>query len=547
MSNTPLRFDSLLVRTLATDLDRRLAGGRLRGWQLDSRERRLILWLHQATLTWHLHPARGWPILGAASPPAGRTPWRRARLVGVTVPADERWLDLQFRLPDGATARLVVELLTNQWNAIAVDPEGRIEALLQARRDRTRTLRVGLPYTVVPGSPRAGSTTPLDRAAWLPLLRDVPPPDRPAALIQAVAFTSPINAAHILGPAAEAGAESQLAAAYHRYRELLATAGTHAYLLTDTRQPYPHALGTDSPPRADLWVVFSELARRSGEEIGPPVHQIALERVRRALARARRRASRLRQELAGAKDEARRLRWEADLLLSQLAGVPRGARQATLDDFSGGSVVVTLDPALSARENADRRYGEARRRERAATVLPKLLARVAAEVPRLTDLADRLARDQAAPEELERWGEVHGGRVRKRVSAPLPYRRYRTTSGLEVRVGRNRRDNDALTFHHSHPNDVWLHARAVAGAHVVLRWSNPDAGPPGPDLVEAAVLAAVHSRSRTSGTVAVDWTRRKYVRKPRKAPPGQVVMERARTVFVVPDPDVVQRLRIEDD
>jgi predicted ribosome quality control (RQC) complex YloA/Tae2 family protein len=79
---------------------------------------------------------------------------------------------------------------------------------------------------------------------------------------------------------------------------------------------------------------------------------------------------------------------------------------------------------------------------------------------------------------------------------------------------------------------------------VVLRWSDKDANPPQQDLAEAAVLAALHSKSRTSGTVAVDWTRRKYVRKPRKAKPGSVLLERSKTIFVEPDSAVEERLRV---
>ena len=123
----------------------------------------------------------------------------------------------------------------------------------------------------------------------------------------------------------------------------------------------------------------------------------------------------------------------------------------------------------------------------------------------------------------------------------LPYRRYQSSGGLEIRVGRGPRDNDALTFRHTHPEDIWMHARGAAGAHVVLRWGKPDP-PPSRDLAEAAVLAALHSGARGAGVVPVDWTWRKYVRKPRKAPPGSVVPSRTTTLFVEPDPALPERL-----
>jgi predicted ribosome quality control (RQC) complex YloA/Tae2 family protein len=42
----------------------------------------------------------------------------------------------------------------------------------------------------------------------------------------------------------------------------------------------------------------------------------------------------------------------------------------------------------------------------------------------------------------------------------------------------------------------------------------------------------------------VDWTFRKYVRKPRKSPPGQVLVEREETLFVEPDAALLERLAV---
>jgi predicted ribosome quality control (RQC) complex YloA/Tae2 family protein len=123
-----------------------------------------------------------------------------------------------------------------------------------------------------------------------------------------------------------------------------------------------------------------------------------------------------------------------------------------------------------------------------------------------------------------------------------PFRTYRSSGGLDIWVGRGAESNDTLTFHESSPRDVWLHARDAAGAHVVLRWTSDDP-PPARDLEEAAVLAAWHSKSRGSGLVPVDWTRRKYVRKARGGAPGLVLVQRSETIFVTPDERVERRLR----
>jgi hypothetical protein len=67
------------------------------------------------------------------------------------------------------------------------------------------------------------------------------------------------------------------------------------------------------------------------------------------------------------------------------------------------------------------------------------------------------------------------------------------------------------------------------------------------DLEEAAGLAALHSKARSSGTVAVDWTRRKHVRKPGGAPPGRVMISHAKTLFVQPDAALEERMRTDGD
>ena len=73
---------------------------------------------------------------------------------------------------------------------------------------------------------------------------------------------------------------------------------------------------------------------------------------------------------------------------------------------------------------------------------------------------------------------------------------------------------------------------------MILRWRDPEGAPPARDLEEAARLAAYYSKARSSAIVPVDWTRRKYVRKPRGAAPGSVVPQRVKTLFVEPEGEV---------
>jgi predicted ribosome quality control (RQC) complex YloA/Tae2 family protein len=102
-------------------------------------------------------------------------------------------------------------------------------------------------------------------------------------------------------------------------------------------------------------------------------------------------------------------------------------------------------------------------------------------------------------------------------------------------VGRSDADNDVLTHELARPHDVWLHVHGAQGSHVVLR--RTDGGrvtPPRPIVEAAAQAAAFFSRARHSRLVPVIVTEKRYVRKPRRAPPGTAVCLRERTLMAMP-------------
>jgi len=302
--------------------------------------------------------------------------------------------------------------------------------------------------------------------------------------------------------------------------------------------------GLPGRPAQSLLDAFAECAAREGDAgeaaaiLGPEL----LARLEHATGQAARRVTSLEVELRELPDPVA-LRSTGDLILARYHEVPAGAVSATLTGFDGEAVIVELDPAEPAHANASRYYDRAAKSERAAERLPVLLDKAAAELSRLEELAQAVRAGEAGEAEVVALlGPAPSGRGRDASAPSLPYKKFRSSGGLEIRVGRGAKHNDDLTFHHSAPNDVWLHALHAAGAHVVLRWQGPGR-PPARDLEEAATLAALHSKARTSGSVPVDWTLRKYVRKPRKSPPGRVLVERAETVFVEPDESLIERLQ----
>jgi predicted ribosome quality control (RQC) complex YloA/Tae2 family protein len=112
-------------------------------------------------------------------------------------------------------------------------------------------------------------------------------------------------------------------------------------------------------------------------------------------------------------------------------------------------------------------------------------------------------------------------------------RRFRSSDGYEIIVGRNDRENDALTFRVARPNDIWLHAADYPGSHALIRNSKRDS-PPHRTITEAAELAAFYSQAKRENKAAVHYALKKFVSKPPRSRPGLVRLSSFKTILVEP-------------
>lgn len=227
------------------------------------------------------------------------------------------------------------------------------------------------------------------------------------------------------------------------------------------------------------------------------------------------------------------------LLLSHLDAVPRGASSVDIEDGSTHSV-IPLDPRISATRNAQRYYDRAKRaraaRNEAALRRPPLLERRALALQLLDDVSQLRSCDDlrvfAADHEEELTAFGIGPKAREREQ--IPFRIFTVDGGFEVWAGKSSENNDLLTLRHAKPNDLWFHARGAGGSHVVLRVGTGSGEPGKRARQQAASIAAYYSKMRNAGMVPVAVTRKKFVRKPRGAPPGTVALDREEVLFVPP-------------
>lgn len=225
-------------------------------------------------------------------------------------------------------------------------------------------------------------------------------------------------------------------------------------------------------------------------------------------------------------DIAAQDRQEADLLMAYAHTVPAGAASVALPAFDGsGEQRVALEPNLSAVQNAEKRYTRARRREE---VYERLAEREPVLKQELQEAQARAAHlDSATLEELEALAaQLQTERPEKSQYGT----RFTTPGGLEVLVGRNNKENATLTHRLGRSLDYWFHAQGYPGSHVLVRSGGKELTPT--DILYAAQLAATHSKARGSSNVPVDYTRIKFVWRPKGAPAGQVHYTDQKTVFV---------------
>lgn len=220
--------------------------------------------------------------------------------------------------------------------------------------------------------------------------------------------------------------------------------------------------------------------------------------------------------------------------------VPPGTGEITIEDFyeNQDDITIPLKENTGLAQNAEYYYTKAKDArksyENARKRLPKekkelqlavSLLNEVQKIDRLWDLDSWLKENK---ESLHHFG--FGSTEDKQLSSP--YRKFKIGK-YEVWIGKNAKSNDQLTGL-AHKEDIWLHARGVAGSHVVIRMGNQKEYPPKHVILQAAGYAAFYSKAKGMKTVPVMYTKCKYVRKPKGSPPGAAVLDREKVEIVPP-------------
>ena len=250
-------------------------------------------------------------------------------------------------------------------------------------------------------------------------------------------------------------------------------------------------------------------------------------------------------------EQMEKCRLYGELLTANLHSLKSGTDTAAVDNYYADPVeriAIPLDRQLTPGENAQRYYKKYQKLKAARDMAIVQREQTLSELNYLEGQLDNLTKCTAENElselieELKDQGYIKrdkGGKKKMKLAASKPMH-FVSSTGTDIYVGKNNRQNDELTLRFASPNDIRKHAKNIPGSHVIVKGaSEQDTA----TMTEAALLAAYYSRARGSENVAVDYTPRKYVKKPAGAKPGMVIYTTNKTAYVTPSEEAVAGLK----
>jgi predicted ribosome quality control (RQC) complex YloA/Tae2 family protein len=240
---------------------------------------------------------------------------------------------------------------------------------------------------------------------------------------------------------------------------------------------------------------------------------------------------------------------KGELLKANFNLVKKGMEAITLKDYyhqSGdSSLTIELDPSLSPPQNIERYFKRHKKYIRGKVEIAKHIEITKNEIAQLHRKIDEfMSHDNEIPRFARNdiLGKIASPSARNdkktEKSSPLS---FKSIDGLTILVGKNNKQNDELTFKIAKGNDMWLHVRDFPGSHVVIQ-TGKRKDVPRETLLDAANLAICFSKLKSSGRGNIVYTFKKYVKKPKGAEAGKVIISQDKNIFVAIDPKRMDRL-----
>ncbi|MFP4021614.1 MAG: NFACT family protein [Halanaerobium sp.] len=251
----------------------------------------------------------------------------------------------------------------------------------------------------------------------------------------------------------------------------------------------------------------------------------------------------LKKQLQESKD-AEKYKKMGELITANIYQINRGDEKIVVNDYYSDDqeeIEIKLDPSKSPSDNAQKYFKKYNKLKKSVKHLKREIAKLRHEEKYLKQVSMNIeqAETTADLEEIEaelkeeNYIKKQKQNQRNKKNKKLPPRKFISSDGYQILVGRNNKQNDRLTKKIANDGDIWLHTKVIAGSHVIIKRDN-DSEVPNKTLTEAAAIAAYFSNARESTNVPIDYTPVENVNKPKGAKPGLVYYEKYQTIYIDP-------------
>lgn len=220
-----------------------------------------------------------------------------------------------------------------------------------------------------------------------------------------------------------------------------------------------------------------------------------------------------------------------DLIMANAHSIKPGVSEALITDFfTNQRIRIKLDPKLSSAENAQKFYRKSKNERLEWDFVTSHEKNTQDLIDNLLDLQKRVCSAETGKELNEIKQYLNPEKDAKNQSNTSTYRSL-CLGELEIWIGKNAKSNDEL-LRKASKNDLWFHAADVTGSHVLARTSGKELNKR--QLEQVAQLAAFHSKGRSQPIQTVQYTKRKFLSKPKNGAAGLVKLSQFETIDVVP-------------
>jgi len=231
---------------------------------------------------------------------------------------------------------------------------------------------------------------------------------------------------------------------------------------------------------------------------------------------------------------------KGELIQANMYQIPEGASSIeVLNYYTNENMVITLNPNLTANENAIKAFEKYNKKKRTELAIAKHIKLTKKEIDHLASIQFSLENIElnsdliAIRKELVASGYIRfrQGKEDKRYKAAKPLH-FISSDGFDIYVGRNNEQNEYLTLKMANNSDWWFHAKDIPGSHVIVIAKGEEL--PDRTYEEAAALAAYYSKSQNSTKVTVDYVQKKHLKKPTGSPMGYVIYHTNFSMHIAP-------------